>query len=160
VRDQKESRVFASSAAFAQQTTPTAIVFEKQPRWAPELQRQFLTEDVRVIACRSVRDVEERLAGVARGVVLLDASTAPADCLQFLRREMADPQSLPVLIVGTKRIAHLEWSFRELGAAAFFSKRIPGHEMASLCRRQWSNQNASCTQRPATSHHQRGSGHP
>ena len=59
---------------------------------------------------------------------------APAECLQFLRRAMADPQALPVLIVGTKRIAHLEWSFRELGAAAFFAKRIPGHEMASLCR--------------------------
>jgi DNA-binding NtrC family response regulator len=157
----KESlRVFASSAAISQQTTPTAIVLEKQPRWAPELQRQFLTEDVRVIACRSVRDVEERLAGVARGVVLLDASTAPAECLQFLRREMADPRALPVLIVGTKRIAHLEWSFRELGAAAFFSKRNPGHEMASLCRRQWSRQSTSRAERPATSHHQRGSSHP
>ncbi len=157
---ERESRVFASSAAISQQTTPTAIVLEKQPRWAPELQRQFLTEDVRVIACRSVRDVEDRLAGVARGVVLLDASTAPAECLQFLRREMADPEALPVLIVGTKRIAHLEWSFRELGAAAFFSERIPGHEMASLCRRQLSSQSTSRSERPAPSHHQRGSSHP
>jgi DNA-binding NtrC family response regulator len=157
---EREFRVFATSAASAQQTTPTAIVFEKQPRWAPELQRQFLTEDVRVIACRSVRDVEERAAGVARGVILLDASMAPAECLQFLRRAMADPQALPVLIVGTKRIAHLEWSFRELGAAAFFAKRIPGHEMASLCRRQWSRQSASRSERFASSHQHQGSSPP
>jgi len=152
--------VFASSAAFPQQTTPTAIVFEKQPRWAPELQRQFLTEDVRVVACRSVKDVEERAAGVARGVVLFDASTAPAECLQFLRREMADPQALPVLIVGSKRIAQLEWSFRELGSVAFFAKRIPGHEMASLCRRQWSRQRASRTERFVSSHQHQGSSPP
>jgi DNA-binding NtrC family response regulator len=160
VRDEKVTPLFVNSAAFARPTTPTAIVFEKQPRWAPELQRQFLTEDVRVIACRSVRDVEERLAGVAHGVVLLDASTAPADCLQFLRREMSDPEALPVVIVGTKRAAHLEWSFRELGAAAFVPQKIPGHEMASLCRRQWNRRSASRSERPISSHPHQGSSQP
>jgi DNA-binding NtrC family response regulator len=152
--------VSASSAAFAQQTTPTAIVFEKQPRWAPELQRQFLKEDVRVIACRSVRDAEERSAGVDRGVVLLDASVATAECLQFLRRGMTDPEALPVLIVGSTQTARLEWAFRELGAAAFFSKRIPGHEMASLCRRQWKDRNARTSERSAPGNQKQRSSHP
>jgi len=136
--------------AFVPPSTPTTIVFEKQPRWAPELQRQFLAEDARVIACRSLRDVEERLAGLKRGVVLLDASVAPGECLQFLRREMSDPESLPVMIIGAKRVAHLEWSFRELGAIAFFPQRIPGHEMASLCRRQWASTGESRSARIAT----------
>jgi hypothetical protein len=54
---------------------------------------------------------------------------------------------LPVVIVGSKRIADLEWTFREVGAAAFFVTRIPGHEMASLCRKLWSG----------SSHHYQGS---
>jgi hypothetical protein len=139
--------------------TPTAIVFEKEPRWAPELQRQFLDEEVRVIACRSVRGVVERSASVARGVVLLDASTATAECLQLLREELSDPEALAVVIVGNKAIAPLEWLFRELGAAAVFAKRIPGHEMASLCRRLWSRQNASRAERLTMSHPYQGTSH-
>ena len=118
---------------------PTAIVFEKRPRWAPELERQFLGEEARVVACRAVKDVEERSAGVAQGVVVLDASVATADCLQYLRHALSDPQALPVIIVGNRQTESMEWTFRELGAAAFFTKRIPGHEMAALCRRQWTD---------------------
>jgi DNA-binding NtrC family response regulator len=159
VSDENESPAAGNSPTFLPPTAPTAIVLEKQPRWAPELQRQFLTEEVRVIACRSVRDVEDRSVGVTRGVVLLDASAATAECLQFLRREMSDPEALPVVILGTKRIAHLEWSFRELGAAAFLSKRIPGHEMASLCRRQWTSRSGPRSERSASSHQTQGSSH-
>ncbi len=124
--------------AFRLATATTAIVFEKQPRWAPELQRQFAGEEVRVVACRSLKDVEERCAGVSHGVVLLDAAAATAECLQFLRRRMANPDAVPVVIVGSRRIAGLEWAFREVGAVAFFIDRIPGHEMASVCRKLWS----------------------
>jgi DNA-binding response OmpR family regulator len=140
-------------------TAPTAIVFEKKPRWAPELQRQFSTEKVRVVACRSVRDVEERLAGVSYGAVLLDASVATADCLQFLRRGLSDPAALPVVIVGSERVADLEWLFLELGAVVFFSKKTPGHEMAALCRRQWSVRGPSRFERPVASPHKLRSSH-
>ena len=141
------------------QSTPTAIVFEKAPRWAPELQRQFLDEEVRVIACRSLRDVIERAARVGRGVILLDASAAAADCLQFLREELSDPEALAVVIVANKAIAPLEWSFRELRAAAFFSRKIPGHEMAALCRRLWGRQNGLRAERLTTSHSHQGPSH-
>jgi DNA-binding NtrC family response regulator len=134
-------------------TTPVVIVFEKRPRWAPELQRQFLNELVRVIACRSVRDVEERLAGVARGAVLLDASAAPAECVQFLKNGLLNPEALPVIVVATAQLAEREWSFRELGAIAFLSGRNSGHAMASLCRRQWRGQQR---QEPGTSYQQQG----
>ena len=149
-----------STAHPAIQTTPAVIVFEKRPRWAPELQRQFLTEDVPVIACRSVRDVEERAASVARGLVLLDASPAPADCLQFLKRGLLDPYVLPVIIVASKALAVREWLFRELGAIAFFSGTISGHEMASLCRKQWALSKAGGVDRSATIIQEQGTGRP
>lgn len=139
----------ANFLAFPPATATTVIVFEKQPRWAPELQRQFAGDEVRVVACRSLKDVEERCAGLSLGAVLLDAAAATADCLQFLRRGMADPNALPVVIVGSKRIADLEWAFREVGAAAFFVNKIPGHEMASVCRKLWSS----------SSYHSQGSTH-
>jgi DNA-binding NtrC family response regulator len=160
VSDKREPQVFARSPVVVSERAPAAIVFEKEPRWAPELQRQFLKEDVRVIACRSLKDAEERSAGVGRGVVLLDASVATAECLQFLRRGMTDPEALPVLIVGSTQTARLEWAFRELGAAAFFPNRIPGHEMASLCRRQWKGQNAPTSERSAPGNQKQGSSHP
>lgn len=121
-----------------QSAPPVAIVFEKRPRWVPELQRQFLNEDVKVVACRSIADVEDRSAGVSTGLILLDLAAEVADCVQYLARHAADPNRLPVVVVGSSDEAPLEWAIRELGAAAFFARRIPGHEMADLCRRQWS----------------------
>ncbi len=155
----REIFVSVHSLLFVSPATPTTIVFEKEPRWAPELERQFLTEDARVIACRSLPDVEERSADVARGLVLLDASAATAECLQFLRQELTDPEALPVVVVGKKRIAHLEWLFRELGAAAFFPKKIPGHEMAALCRRLWNHSSTARSDRLTASLQQQGSSH-
>jgi DNA-binding NtrC family response regulator len=149
-----------SAAHPAIQTTPAVIVFEKRPRWGPELQRQFVTEDVRVIACRSVRDVEERAASAANGAVLLDASPAPADCLQFLKRGLLDPHALPVIIVASKGLAEREWLFRELGAIAFFSRTIAGHEMASLCRKQWAVSKPDRVERSATITQEQGTGRP
>jgi DNA-binding NtrC family response regulator len=139
---------------------PTTVVFEKQPRWAPELERQFFTADARVVSCRSLPDVAQRMAAVPRGVVLLDASAATGECLQFLRGEMGDPEALPVVVVGNKRMAHLEWSFRELGAAAFFAKKIPGREMASICRRLWSHSSVARCDRLTASIQQQRSSHP
>lgn len=117
--------------------TVTAIVFEKRPRWAPELERQFASENVRVVECRSLLDVAERSANVAQGVILLDLVGAAAECLRFLGRRLGDGAALPVFVVGSDRTAALEWPVRDLGATAFFAKTIPGHEMAELCRRQW-----------------------
>jgi DNA-binding NtrC family response regulator len=126
-------------APTAARPLPTAIVFEQRPRWAPELERQFADEGVRVIACRSLTDVAERSARTPVGVILLDLQDAAADCLRFLGRRVSDAVALPVLIVGSDQTADLEWPVRDLGALAFFATKIPGDEMASLCRRQWSN---------------------
>src|ERR1700685_258653 len=115
----------------------TAIVFENRPRWVPELERQFADEEVRIVACRSLRDVSERSAGVTRGLIVLDLHAAPGECLKFLEHRWGKPGTLPVFAVGSERTAALEWPLRELGVTAFFAGPIPGHEMAGLCRRQW-----------------------
>jgi DNA-binding response OmpR family regulator len=122
----------------ADQTSPaTAVVFEKRPRWGPELERQFESEGIRVIECRSLADVTDRSANIRRGVILLDLAFKPADCLKYLGRRLNDGSALPVFVVGSNRLAGLEWSVRDLGATAFFAKTIPGHQMADLCRRQF-----------------------
>jgi DNA-binding response OmpR family regulator len=118
-------------------------VFEKRPRWAPELQRQFADESVRIVACRSLRDVADRSANVARGVIVLDLTADTAECLRFLGNRLGDVETLPIFVVGSAQTAALEWTVRELGATAFFPGTIPGHEMAALCRRQWSRKQAA-----------------
>jgi DNA-binding NtrC family response regulator len=115
----------------------TAIVFEKRPRWGPELERQFATENVRVVECRSLNDVAERSDNVDRGVIVLDLAAQAAECLRFLGRWLSDGAALPVLVVSSDGTAALEWPVRDLGATAFLAKAVPGHEMADLCRRQW-----------------------
>jgi hypothetical protein len=101
------------------------------------LERQFANEGVRVVACRSLRDVADRSVDLARGVIVLDLATDTAECLRFLGGRLGDAKALPVFVVGSNRTAALEWAVRELGANAFFPGTIPGHEMADLCRRQW-----------------------
>jgi hypothetical protein len=128
------TRLFAPAG----DTAPaTAVVFEKRPRWGPELERQFGHEGIRVVECRSLADVAERSTGIERGVVLLELAFKTAECLRFLGRRLNDGAALPVFVVGSSQLAGLEWSVRDLGATAFFAKSIPGHQMADLCRRQF-----------------------
>ena len=133
-------------------STFTVIVFEKRPRWAPELQRQFDDdEDVRVRACNSTADLERMQAeteddragdwaGEPSGVrvAVLDFDAAPAECLQYLGRRIGRRLDCPSIVIGSPRTAALEWSVRELGAVEFVVDFISGERLASLCRRQWS----------------------
>jgi hypothetical protein len=126
----------AIGSSIADVADPVVVVFEKRPRWAPELEREFADEEVRVVACRSIDDVAERSAGVERGAIVLDLAAEAAGCLRFLVRHHNDPR-LPVFVAGSDQSAEWEWPVRELGAAVFFSGRLRAFEMAGLCRRQW-----------------------
>lgn len=132
-------------------STFTVIVFEKRPRWAPELQRQFDDEDVRVRACNSTVDLERMQvgtddvyagarAGAPSGVCVgvLDFDAAPAECLQYLGRRIGRRLDCPSIVIGSPRTVALEWSVRELGAVEFVVDAISGERLARLCRRQWS----------------------
>ena len=119
---------------------PYIVVFEKEPRWAPELKRQFLGDDVVVRACRSVRDIESKSRTVEETVIVLDLEAEPANCLQFLGQSLGDPAQPPVIVIGSSRVLELEWPVRELGAVEFFADSVLGEDLAKLCRRQWSLQ--------------------
>jgi DNA-binding response OmpR family regulator len=131
--------VFASAAVynFAEMLTPTVLVFERRPRWVPELQRQFLGQDVRVRGCSSLKDVEQLLAQSPGSLAILELDAEPAPCLMALARLMARSPSPTILVVASPAYRELEWRVRELGAAAFLVEPVPGDEMAESCRRQF-----------------------
>jgi hypothetical protein len=117
--------------------TPTIVVFEKQPHWEPELQRQFLGTDVRVRACRATADVLSLLPASGQAVLLLDLEAGPPECLQFLGRWVGRMPAVAIVVVASPRTAELEWPIRELGSLEFLAGFVSGEEMARLCRRQF-----------------------
>jgi hypothetical protein len=117
--------------------TPTLLVFERRPRWVPELERQFQGREVRVRGSRSVKDLLDRLAASPGGIVIMGLEADPEGCLAALARLMTRSPSPTILVVASPMYHDLEWPVRELGATAFWEEPIPGDEMAEWCRRQF-----------------------
>jgi len=117
----------------------TILVFEKSPRWAPELERQFVDTDVAVRSYRATADLRRFLGTSSEPgttqMVLLDFDSSPADCLQLLGQPSAPGTSPPVLAIASPRTAELEWSLRELGARHVIVDSVCGDTVARLCRR-------------------------
>lgn len=118
--------------------SPSIIVYEKQPQWCPELQRQFLDEAVDVLGCSGPADFERRMRSESAAVGVIDVDAAPQDCLQLIARLGRDCVYAPIIAIGSTQTAALEWPIRELGALEFSRVRPQGAELARLCRRQWS----------------------
>src|SRR4051794_34618858 len=104
----------------------TIIVFERKPRYTPELQRQFWGGRVGVRACSSIADVGRLRESNPGAVLLLELEAAPAEILQFLGGNVGRAADGPVFVVGSARMAALEWRVRELGAAEFIIEPIGG----------------------------------
>ena len=68
--------------------TPTLLVFERRPRWVPELERQFQNQNVQVRGCRSLKDVLNRFATSPEAIVILDLEADCEGCLRGLARLM------------------------------------------------------------------------
>jgi hypothetical protein len=117
--------------------TPIVLVFEKKPRWLPELQRQFRDESVHVGGCFAAGDFKQRLRNGAPNVAVMDVDAAPAECLQLLGHLSGQSRLPPLIAVGSPLTAPLEWSLRELGVLEFATEFRGGAELARLCRRQW-----------------------
>lgn len=117
--------------------TPTLLIFERRPRWVPELERQFLGQNVRVRGCRSIKDLLDRFHSSPKCLVILDLEADPDGCLDALARLMAHSLSPTILVVASERYRELEWAIRELGATAFLEEPLPGDEMAECCLRQF-----------------------
>jgi DNA-binding response OmpR family regulator len=110
------------------------VVFERAPRWVPELKRRFADSSVIVRGCSTPRDVlaavEEGTAGV---VLVLDGREA--ECLALVG-EVSKRAIRPVVIVIANDAGEdLEWPLRELGAASVVSDRITSDELVARCQR-------------------------
>ncbi|WP_166825519.1 response regulator [Thalassoroseus pseudoceratinae] len=120
----------------------TLIVFEKKPWWLPELQRQFLVEDVRIRSCSRLQDLPQLTKPnssmpVSPPVVILNLDDQPANCLQFLGQYASRPTwDCPVLVIASTAFRELELPIRELGATEFLLKPLAGDRLGQWCRRQ------------------------
>lgn len=110
------------------------FVVEPQPRWGPELKRQFLDrDDVRI------REVS-RLAEVAASrphpdLIVLNATVGAAEAARFLVARTAELAAAPVVYVDSAEADRLEWVLREMGAASIQPHRATGDELARLIDR-------------------------
>lgn len=117
----------------------TVHVFERSPKWVPELQRQFYSDqDIQVRTLLDLAHAESLLDRETNPVLVLQLEAAPADCLRLLARLSNRSKHIPAIVLGSADMVPLEWPVRELGAVEFRSGFVPGFEIAELCRKQWS----------------------
>ena len=118
--------------------SPDAViaVFELQPYWGPELQRQFQTDKVAVTECRSVYDLFPIVDSFAKGLIVIDLDVAISDCLAWFGNNVAKhPVRVPIIAIGSAVTADLEWRLREAGVTAFLPELMATSDFARLCRR-------------------------
>lgn len=114
---------------------PILSIFERQPYWAPELQRQFAGEPVVVRPCRSVADLQAVIVAGGVAVVLLDFEAAPEECLAWLGRHGLSPDAPAIFVAGSGRSDDLESLLRELGCVDYLPDPTPGADLARRVRR-------------------------
>ncbi len=112
-------------------------MFESQPYWEPELQRQFGGEDVQVGACRSTKDLDLRLSEVTFDVCVIDLIADGNGVLRWLGERLHRSPTIAVIVIAGEAQQSLEWHVRELGAAAFAAGDVTGKQLAAMCRKQW-----------------------
>lgn len=112
------------------------LVYEKRPYWGPELKRQFLGDEIRVRAIRSLDVVESLLSTAPGSILVMDLRTGASECLQFVVRVAETAFPVQTVLIGFPGTENLEWVVRELGSDHFELESIRGEELARLCRRQ------------------------
>ena len=115
----------------------TVVIFEKRQRLAPELQRQFTGESIRIRVCRSLTDVRTMLHDAPCSILVVDLEAALGECLQLLGQMVGETQFVPIIAIGSHQTAEWEWAIRELGVVDFVPRFDSGEDLARLCRKQW-----------------------
>ena len=110
------------------------LIFEKQPYWGPELKRQFADQRAFVRECRSVDDLLPAVLAFSTAVAVLVLDAAPAECLGWVRSQVANAFSCPFIVIASTEWKGLEWSLREAGADEFLHDEIVGRHLARICR--------------------------
>jgi hypothetical protein len=111
-------------------------VFENQPYWGPELQRQFLQSGIIVSECRSIRNLIPAIEAFPSALFVIDLDSDLADFVNWLGNDFVQHSvRVPIIALGSAATAELEWRLREAGVTAFLPEFVPGQELARLCRR-------------------------
>jgi hypothetical protein len=116
-------------------TQHTVFVLESRHRWAPELERQFSGENVRVRGIRKVTSAGDRPSGGC--VIVADLESAATESLALLAGTTDPTAGVSLLVIGATAQASLEWPVRELGAVGYLTEPVSGEDLAALCRKQW-----------------------
>lgn len=113
----------------------TIVVFESRPRWEPELQRQFRDESVRVRGCRTWSELSAFAFPPTAEVLIIDLPDDMTECLQWLSKLVAQPQTPTVIALSSPQAADLEWALRDAGAREVLIGDLSGEQLARICRR-------------------------
>lgn len=116
------------------QFAPGVIVFEKQPRWAPEL-RHHLPAALPVRPCRAASHAQGWLRDMPGSLLILDLDQQAASCLLVLGTLLEYRLEGWPVVIAAESDFELEWAARELGAVAFLPQTIGGETLAATCLR-------------------------
>lgn len=111
------------------------FVFEKRPRWEPELKRQLPEYRREVRACRTISQLQSLVREQPHCLLILNLDGAAAECLRVLSLLVEQRLACRAIVVGEPGLAELEWPARELGALDFLPGTVGGPALARLCRR-------------------------
>src|SRR5205814_2200605 len=112
------------------------FVFEKQPRWEPELKRQLPEYRGQIRACRTVPQLLTLACEQPQCLLILNLEGAAAECLRILTTLLEQRLLARAIVIGEQDQAELEWPARESGALDFVPSAVGGTALARLCRRQ------------------------
>jgi DNA-binding response OmpR family regulator len=115
-------------------SAPQLLIYEKTPRWGPELKRQFVGSGVVSRAVRSIAEIGRLLAAGQDCLLVMDLRAGAGECLRFVARTQRTASPVRTLLIGSAQTRELEWVARELGADHFVEEQVGGSGLARLCR--------------------------
>jgi len=113
---------------------PHLLIFEKTPRWGPELKRHFLGSGLDFRSARSIAEIGRLLTVGRECLLVMDLQAGTGECLRFVAQARQTRLCVRTLLIGSAQTRELEWVARELGADHFVEEEIGGSGLAHLCR--------------------------
>lgn len=111
-------------------------VLESQPRWGPELQRQFLRLPVDVRECRSIDDLFPLTAQYRAGIFVIDLDIfAEVWVTKVCSSELGGSNNWPVIGIGSPTLNKFEWMLRDAGLSELLPGSIIGDDLRKVCQR-------------------------
>ncbi len=114
---------------------PAIFVFEKSPRWEPELKRRLASRQTRVRPCRSPQDLISLCRQAPGSLAIVDFAAGLADGLRLVHTLAGLAREIAPVVIASRETEDLEWPARDLGAVNFVTDRIGGDALAEICRR-------------------------